>query len=148
MARGGERGERHPSAAELERFLLGEMSPRQAAPIISHLLSGCKQCRTGMAPLASVVFATGPLAPETVPSSDAEYDFPMFKAFATARQYASNLTREKAAGQESADEALPKRPPTLEVLDVEGAETVQRIGTAARRSSSIAAISATAIRKG
>ena len=114
MARGGERGERHPSAAELERFLLGEMSPSQAAPIISHLLSGCQQCRTGMAPLASVVFSTGPLAPETGPSSDAEYDFPMFKAFASARQYAATLGREKEL--QSPDTLLPKRAPSLEVL--------------------------------
>jgi tetratricopeptide (TPR) repeat protein len=126
MARGGERGERHPSAAELERFLLGEMSPRQAAPIISHLLSGCKQCRAGMAPLASVVFATGPLVPDTVPSSDAEYDFPMFKAFATARQYASNLTREKVTGQYSADEEPTKRPSTLEVLAARNQERMER----------------------
>lgn len=116
MARGGERGERHPSAAELERFLLGEMSPRQAAPIISHLLSGCPQCRTGMAPLASVVFSAGPLAPETVPSSDTEYDFPMFKAFASARQYAATLGREKELRQRSADASLPKRSPSLELL--------------------------------
>jgi tetratricopeptide (TPR) repeat protein len=122
MARGGERGERHPSAAELEHFLLGEMSPRQAAPIISHLLSGCQQCRQGMAPLASVVFATGPLAPDTAPSSDAEYDFPMFKAFAAARQYASNLAREKALRSGSADRPLPKRPPALEVLTSKAGE--------------------------
>ena len=124
MARGGERGERHPSAAELERFLLGEMSPRQAAPIISHLLSGCKQCRTGMAPLASVVFSTGPLAPETVPSSDAEYDFPMFKAFASARQYAATLGREKELHQ-SDDPLRPRRSPSLEVLASKEQERVQ-----------------------
>jgi tetratricopeptide (TPR) repeat protein len=126
MARGGERGERHPNAAELERFLLGEMSPRQAAPIISHLLSGCPQCREGMAPLASVVFAAGPLAPETVPSADSEYDFPMFKAFAAARQYASNLTREKEVGHPGDDNPLPKRPSTLEVLASQGQKRTAR----------------------
>jgi tetratricopeptide (TPR) repeat protein len=113
MARGGERGERHPSAAELECFLLGEMSPRQAAPIISHLLSGCPQCRTGMAPLASMMFTSRPLAPEAAASSDAEYDFPMFKAFATARRYASNTARER--NDEPAG-SLPKASPAFEAL--------------------------------
>src|SRR3954452_21975648 len=107
MAKGGERGERHPSAAELERFLLGELSPRQAAPIIAHLLTGCQQCRAGMAPLASVVFAASPVPPDPAPSSDAEYDFPMFKAFAAARQYAATVARESSP---------PKRAPALEAL--------------------------------
>ncbi len=129
MARGGERGERHPSAAELEHFLLGEMSSHQAAPIISHLLSGCQQCRAGMVPLASVVFATGPLAPEmpdSVPGADAEYDFPMFKAFAAARQYASNLARERAIGPSGADKARPKRSAALDVLAPQGRNPADR----------------------
>jgi len=41
-----------------------------------------------MAPIASVVFASGPLAPPAVPLSGSEYDFSLFKAFASARQYA------------------------------------------------------------
>ena len=114
MARGGERGERHPSAAELERFLLGEMSPSEAAPIISHLLSGCQQCRAGMAPLASVVFATAPLAQEMEPNS--EYDFPMFKAFAAARQYAATVEHEKVLGQQNAVPSLPRRASSLETF--------------------------------
>jgi len=116
MARGGERGERHPSAAELEQFLLGEMSPRQAAPIISHLLSGCQQCRAGMAPLASVVFATGPLAPEMEPNSGSEYDFPIFKALASARRYASNLVSEAPAPHPR----IPEQSLNVEALDSVG----------------------------
>jgi tetratricopeptide (TPR) repeat protein len=114
MARGGERGERHPSAAELERFLLGELSPRQAAPIVAHLLTGCPQCRAGMAPLASLVLSPAPmpLAPEPAPRSDSEYDFPMFKAFAAARQYAATVTRESspAKGAPTLEALAPKEP--------------------------------------
>jgi tetratricopeptide (TPR) repeat protein len=117
MARGGERGDRHPSAAELDRFLLGEMSPREAAPVISHLLSGCSHCREAMAPLASVVFAAGPMAPEVAPSSGTEYDFPMFKAFAAARQFATNAAREKSIGDSgAAPQTVTRRPPALAVL--------------------------------
>jgi tetratricopeptide (TPR) repeat protein len=107
MARGGERGDRHPGAAELDRFLLGEMSPRQAAPVISHLLTGCTHCREAMAPLASLVFATGPVAPETTVSSGAEYDFPMFKAFAAARQFAAANSGRREQPQAPAPQRLP-----------------------------------------
>lgn len=106
----------HPSPAELDRLLLGEMSPRQAAPLVSHLLGGCQRCSEAMAPLASAVFATGPLSPQAAPDAGSEYDFPMFKAFATARQYASTLAREKATGGPAAGKPLSQRPATLEVL--------------------------------
>jgi tetratricopeptide (TPR) repeat protein len=107
MARRGERGDQHPSAAELDRFLLGEMSPRQAAPVISHLLTGCPHCRKAMAPLASLVFASGPVAPEKAASSGAEYDFPMFKAFAAARQYAVANGGRREEPQVSAPQLSP-----------------------------------------
>ncbi|MEA2602018.1 MAG: hypothetical protein QOF89_3010 [Acidobacteriota bacterium] len=94
MARGGDRGERHPSAAELECFLLGEMSSRQATPVIAHLIRGCNHCRQRMAPLASLVLAADRRVPEPVPGDGAEYDFPLFKAFSTARRYAGALARE------------------------------------------------------
>ena len=98
--------------------------------------------RDGASGLCGVLHA--PLAPETVPNSDAEYDFPMFKAFASARQYAATLGREKELRQQSADPSLPKRSPSLEAFPApERAETGQRIGTVARRSSSIAGASAT-----
>lgn len=96
----GERGERHPSANELEQFLLGEMSPRQATPVISHLLSGCTRCRHAMAPLASVLLGNGPASvEESAPTSGAEYDFPLFKAFAAAREYAASIGKESLAAR-------------------------------------------------
>lgn len=94
---GGERGGKHPSPAELDRFLLGELSPSQAAPIIVHLLQGCEACRELMAPLASMVFASGPVAPPAAQEPSSEYDFPLFKAFASARQYAEARALRKAS---------------------------------------------------
>lgn len=120
MTKGGERGERHPSAAELDRFLLGEMSPGQAAPIVSHLLSGCQRCRTGIAPLASVMFAESPLSPASMSTSDSEYDFPVFKAFAAARRYASNVAR-------GPQDSFPKRSPSLEVFRSPDVERCQAL---------------------
>jgi tetratricopeptide (TPR) repeat protein len=111
----GERGGRHPSAAELEQFLLGEMAPRQAAPVISHLLSGCPRCRQAMAPVASVMLGSGPIpVEEPAPTSGAEYDFPLFKAFAAAREYAASIGKESLAARHTGP-AFPKEVPAAEV---------------------------------
>jgi tetratricopeptide (TPR) repeat protein len=91
----------HPSPAELDRFLLGEMSPRQAAPILAHLIRGCEACKTHMEPLASVMLGTGTQNPEPSAQSGAEYDFPLFKALATARRYAASAAQVKIKEQQT-----------------------------------------------
>ena len=40
---GGARGD-HPAEEDLGRFMRGELAPREAAPIVRHLLAGCAQC--------------------------------------------------------------------------------------------------------
>lgn len=92
----GDREVHHPSPAELDRFLLGEMSPGEAAPVLAHLIRGCQHCQKRMEPLASVMLGTGQNIPEPPVEAGAEYDFPLFKAFATARQYAESRTQAKA----------------------------------------------------
>jgi len=99
MARGGDRGERHPSAAELEVFLLGEMPPNQAAPVIAHLVRGCDRCRQQMAPLASMLFTAGRGAPKIQEGDGTQYDFVLFKAFSSARRFAATLAREHGEGE-------------------------------------------------
>jgi hypothetical protein len=84
----GDRDDWHPSPLELERFLLGEVSTRQATPVLAHLLQGCEQCQARMEPMVSVMFGAGPKAPEPQ-QAGSEYDFPLFKALATARKYAA-----------------------------------------------------------
>lgn len=92
----GDREVHHPSPAELDRFLLGEMSPREAAPVLAHLIRGCERCQRRMEPLASVMLGTGRNIPEPPAEAGAEYDFPLFKAFAAARQYAETRAQVKA----------------------------------------------------
>jgi tetratricopeptide (TPR) repeat protein len=104
----GDRSANHPSPAQLSRFLSGEMSGREAAPIVAHLLTGCQLCREQMEPLAAVVFARG-LPPEPPASDGTEYDFPIFRAFATARRFAEALTRERGDGRE--EKPLREVPP-------------------------------------
>lgn len=39
----GARGD-HPAAEDLGRFMRGELTPREAAPIVRHVLAGCAKC--------------------------------------------------------------------------------------------------------
>jgi len=113
----GDRRGRHPSPAELDRFMLGEMSPRQAAPVLAHLIHGCAECQRKLEPLASVMLGAPSQLPEPAsePSGN-EYDFPLFKAFAAARRYASARTVEErqATSAPPLKEAVAPPPPALE----------------------------------
>lgn len=101
---GEHRGSEHPSPAELDRFLMGELSPQHTASIVAHLLTGCKSCRQQMAPLAALVLSPLAAPPELPSGTGAEYDFPLFRAFARARRYAAALEAERV---ESARERFP-----------------------------------------
>ncbi|HEX5718600.1 MAG TPA: hypothetical protein VF179_20740 [Thermoanaerobaculia bacterium] len=110
-------GERihHPRAAELEAFLLGQLAPREATRVIAHLLTGCASCRKQMEPLAGVVL-TPNLIPDEPVEVGSEYDFPLFRAFAAARRYATCLAREqREAERDRMDPPLREvpRPGTL-----------------------------------
>ena len=118
MARVGDRGERHPSVDELQCFLLGEMSPRQAAPLVTHLMRGCDHCQNQMAPLASLVLSGGRKIPEPVQGDGAEYDFPLFKALSTARRYAGALTRERKE-EKGRRRPFPREVPALEPVPLQ-----------------------------
>jgi tetratricopeptide (TPR) repeat protein len=113
----GDRHRHHPSPAELDRFLLGEMSPRQAAPILAHLIHGCAECQNKLEPLASVMLGAPSRLPEPSPEpSGNEYDFPLFKAFASARRYASARAMEerRVTAAPTLKEAVAPRPPALQ----------------------------------
>ncbi len=93
----------HPSPAELERFLLGEATPQQAAPVLAHLMRGCARCRASMDPTVAVMFGTESVAPAPAAleaAAGSEYDFPLFKAFASARRYAASASQTKAGPPE------------------------------------------------
>lgn len=83
----------HPRLAELERFLLGELSAFDVARVVAHLVKGCESCRRQMEPLASILLRPD-LTPDTPADIGSEYDFPLFKAFAAARRFAAVHDRE------------------------------------------------------
>jgi len=119
----GDRADNHPSAAELEQFLLGDMSPREAAPVLAHLIRGCELCRERMQPTAAVVLGTFQNAPEPSPEAGAEYDFPLFKAFAAARHYAEARAQAKSESHRAlARTPLKEIRPREEVLNLSAAE--------------------------
>lgn len=126
----GDRDGYHPSPADLDRFLLGEMSPRQAAPVLAHLIHGCTRCQTGIKPLVSAMFGVGTSLPEPSPQSGSEYDFPLFKAFAAARQYAAAAK----AGPENHRIARAPAPPALKnAVAVSRASTPRKLDGKADR---------------
>lgn len=107
----------HPRPAELESFLLGELSAAEAARVVAHLLTGCEHCRLAMEPLASVVLAPD-LAPEPEAGSDYhEYDFPLFRAFAAARRYVATRTNERAEADRDRDDLPLREVPLPDPLD-------------------------------
>jgi tetratricopeptide (TPR) repeat protein len=122
----GDRGGRHPSPTELDGFLLGELSPSQAASVVVHLVRGCEVCRERMAPLASMIFANGPIAPPKPAVSNAEYDFPLFRAFATARLYAETRAGGRALAGQRSGHGFPKEVPLLTAGSAEAADDVKR----------------------
>lgn len=102
----------HPSPAELDRFLLGELPSGETNRIVAHLLTGCGSCRQRMESLATVIF-TPDLVPDAPVEVGSEYDFPLFRAFAAARRYALAVVREqREAEHDRADRPLREvRPP-------------------------------------
>lgn len=107
---GGNRSANHPSPAQLNRFLSGQMSGSEAAPVVAHLLTRCELCREQMAPLAAAVFARG-TPPERPVWEGAQYDFPIFRAFATARRFAETLAEERRESRE--ERPLREVPPPV-----------------------------------
>jgi len=103
----------HPRAAELEAFLLGQLPSREAARVVTHLLTGCASCRKQMEPLAGVVL-TPNLIPDEPVDVGSEYDFPLFRAFAAARRFAVSLTRERREAERDREDTPLQEVPRSE----------------------------------
>jgi tetratricopeptide (TPR) repeat protein len=80
----------HPTPAALEAFLRGAMTIGETKLVVTHLLGGCRSCRTAMEPLAQALFFPGRLDPA---GGGAEYDFPIFRAVNQARRLTAATER-------------------------------------------------------
>lgn len=111
----------HPRPAELERFLLGELSATEAARVVAHLLTGCADCRLTMEPLAKLVLSPD-LALETPAEAGSvsdyqEYDFPLFRAFAAVRRYVATHASERAETERDREDIPLREVPLPAPLD-------------------------------
>lgn len=102
----------HPDPRDLERFLRGELSRRDAVAIIAHLLPGCPTCQERMEPTTDSMFHPGRAQGPPPAWREAEYDFPLFKAFSSARRYAAAQEQKSAAqaGLQAGEPPQPERP--------------------------------------
>ncbi len=106
----------HPSGAELEQFLLGQLPEAATARVVGHLLMGCGACSRLMKPLASVLLRPNLVDEAAVEVGD-EYDFPLFKAIAAARRYAASIRHERLEAQRDLQEVPLREVPAPRPLD-------------------------------
>jgi tetratricopeptide (TPR) repeat protein len=109
-------GELHPSPHDLERFLLGDMPHEEVNGVIAHLMRGCAECRSRMAPLAAALFGRVAARGTTpVDATGEPYDAVLDRVFSGARDYAKGVEADggEAAGHPSAavlDDEVAWRP--------------------------------------
>ena len=108
-----ERADHHPSPTDLERFLLGEMNAREAAPVLVHLMHGCGLCQERMEPITSVMFTPGRKPPLPSQAAEEEYDEVLSKAFAVVRQHAAVLAKDQAEATPAEVISFPPSPERL-----------------------------------
>lgn len=80
----------HPTRAELEALLRGDLPDERMPAVLRHLLAGCRRCRAVVYPRAAPLLAPDP--PAVSDRVEAAYDRAIDRAIATARR----LDREKA----------------------------------------------------
>lgn len=78
----------HPTPAELEGFVLGNISAERTRAVIEHLVQGCGVCSGWLAPHLPYLFdrEAGNLVEASQPSEAAVYDMALDRAFAAARE--------------------------------------------------------------
>jgi tetratricopeptide (TPR) repeat protein len=88
----------HPTLAELQKFLRGDLSMLEARTVVRHLLHGCKSC--GETLLSLRVIKAKRLR-SLRPRLDSAYDAGIEKALAAARDYRQHATRTSSKIQEA-----------------------------------------------
>lgn len=106
--------ELHPSPKELQSFLRGELTRREGAAIIGHLLAGCPTCQERMEPTTLAMFRPGRPASSPSPWHESEYDFHLFKAFSTARRFGKEQEQERVEVRRDPDRTFSKEVPAKE----------------------------------
>ncbi len=97
----------HPTSQILKDLLLGRLSAEDQKPVITHLLTGCPQCREAIGPTAATMFRPC-RATTTVPSEKEEalYDRAVASACENALERQRGLERERAEADSLIDSFL------------------------------------------
>jgi tetratricopeptide (TPR) repeat protein len=86
----------HPTSAELESFVWNRVPQGLARAIVAHLVRGCPECRSAMAPhFAGLIGLAEPPAPVLSSQESAELDAAIGRAFSTVLQRARELQEER-----------------------------------------------------
>jgi tetratricopeptide (TPR) repeat protein len=86
----------HPTPAELEGFVWNRVPAGRSREIVGHIVQGCVQCRTVLAPhFAGLLGLEEPPAPVLTPEEDAQYDVAINRAFSTVLERARTLREER-----------------------------------------------------
>jgi tetratricopeptide (TPR) repeat protein len=117
----------HPTPAELEGLVLGDISAERRRAVISHLLRGCEGCNGRLAPYLYGLFGLDSRF-EAAPPLEEDYDQALDRAFSFVRQLGTDLPPLKTPEQRKNEvltllasgglEALQHLPPYLQGLPV------------------------------
>ena len=96
----------HPTPQILKDLLLGRLAAEDEKMVITHLMTGCPQCREEIGPTAAVLFR--PARTAASPSSEDEdfYDCAIASACEAALERQRNLDRERAEADAKIDHLL------------------------------------------
>lgn len=86
----------HPTPAELEGFVWNQLTSERISAVVSHLIRGCVECRTGVARFFCAL--AGPSEPPEVvltPDEDAAYDAAFERAVAVALRKERDLFEDR-----------------------------------------------------
>lgn len=97
----------HPTPTMLDRFLRGDLAPEEVRFVLGHLLQGCANCRTRIAPAVEALLSGAPLpVAEEIP--DAAYDLAIEKVIRDIRMHGADAFKIKAATRKAHARLLKK----------------------------------------
>src|SRR5690349_3902150 len=101
-----ERAMEHPTLQILKDLLLGRLASEDEKAVITHLMTGCRECREELAPTAAIMFR--PARTEIEPSSEDEdlYDRAITSACEAALERQRSLERERVEADAKIDRLL------------------------------------------
>jgi tetratricopeptide (TPR) repeat protein len=109
----------HPTAAELEGFVLGDISAERARAVITHLVPGCRVCGAVLAPYLPMLFGKMNRSAAPPPPTADRYDGALGRAMDSIRRLGVTLPTVKSAEQKTRE--------AVDLLAANGLEGLQDV---------------------